>query len=149
MKVLVIGSGGREHALAWAISASPLCTKLYCAPGNAGIARERLTESGTLVQCANIGVEDLPGLLALWQSMKFSAADLEQRLTDFQVAVNADGSTVRLRDVARCEIGTENYEVTSYYNGKPLGGMAIRLASGANALETGNRVKAKMAGNKS
>ena len=37
MRVLLVGSGGREHALAWAISASPLLTKLYCAPGNAGI----------------------------------------------------------------------------------------------------------------
>ena len=39
MNVLLIGSGGREHALAWSISASPLATKLYCAPGNAGIAQ--------------------------------------------------------------------------------------------------------------
>src|SRR6516164_6249780 len=38
MKVLLVGGGGRAHALAWAISASPLLTKLYCAPGNAGIA---------------------------------------------------------------------------------------------------------------
>jgi multidrug efflux pump len=58
---------------------------------------------------------------------------------------NPDGSTVKLRDVAESKIGTENYEVQSYYNGKPLGGMAVRLAAGANALETGNRVKAKMA----
>ena len=58
---------------------------------------------------------------------------------------NPDGSTVKLKDVAESKIGTENYEIQSYYNGKPLGGMAIRLAAGANALETGDRVKAKMA----
>ena len=40
MKILLLGSGGREHALAWKIAASPLVTKLWCAPGNAGIARE-------------------------------------------------------------------------------------------------------------
>ncbi|MBN9600967.1 MAG: phosphoribosylamine--glycine ligase [Afipia sp.] len=40
MNILLIGSGGREHALAWKIAASPLLTKLWCAPGNAGIARE-------------------------------------------------------------------------------------------------------------
>ncbi|MFH1216883.1 MAG: efflux RND transporter permease subunit [Pseudomonadota bacterium] len=57
---------------------------------------------------------------------------------------NSDGSTVTLKDVAESRIGTENYEIQSFYNGKPVGGMAVRLASGANALETGNRVKAKM-----
>lgn len=40
MNILLLGSGGREHALAWKIAASPLCDRLYCAPGNAGIARE-------------------------------------------------------------------------------------------------------------
>src|SRR5689334_24474578 len=40
MHILLLGSGGREHALAWKIAASPLVTKLWCAPGNAGIARE-------------------------------------------------------------------------------------------------------------
>jgi len=40
MKVLVVGSGGREHALCWALAASPLCDTLYCAPGNGGISRE-------------------------------------------------------------------------------------------------------------
>src|SRR6202007_2981212 len=40
MNILLLGSGGREHALAWKIAASPLLTRLWCAPGNAGIARE-------------------------------------------------------------------------------------------------------------
>ncbi|HJV34083.1 efflux RND transporter permease subunit, partial [Geomonas sp.] len=57
---------------------------------------------------------------------------------------NPDGSTVRLKDVAECKIGTENYDIQSFYNGKPVGAMAIRLAAGANALDTANRVRAKM-----
>ncbi|OHB24814.1 MAG: multidrug efflux RND transporter permease, partial [Desulfuromonadaceae bacterium GWC2_58_13] len=58
---------------------------------------------------------------------------------------NGDGSTVRLKDVAETRVGTENYSIQARYKGKPIGGMAIRLAAGANALDTGNRVKAKMA----
>ena len=57
---------------------------------------------------------------------------------------NSDGSTVKLKDVAECKIGTENYDLESFDNGKPVGGMAIRLAAGANALETVTRIKAKM-----
>ncbi|MBI5076319.1 MAG: efflux RND transporter permease subunit [Nitrospirae bacterium] len=76
-----------------------------------------------------------------------NARALLQNTEQFDAVIlrtNPDGSTVKLKDVAESRIGTENYEVQSYYNGKPLGGMAIRLASGANALETGERVKAKM-----
>ena len=57
---------------------------------------------------------------------------------------NSDGSTVRLKDVAECKIGTENYDIQSFDNGSPVGAMAIRLAAGANALETADRIKAKM-----
>src|SRR5512137_613630 len=57
----------------------------------------------------------------------------------------SDGSTVRLKDVAECKIGTENYDIEARYKGKPVAGMALRLAAGANAVETGNRIKAKMA----
>ena len=55
MRILVVGSGGREHALCWAIATSPLTTALYCAPGNTGIARE--------AQCVPIGIDDLDGLV--------------------------------------------------------------------------------------
>jgi len=55
MRVLVVGSGGREHSLAWAISASPLVDRLFCAPGNAGIVEE--------AECIAIGATDIRGLV--------------------------------------------------------------------------------------
>ena len=58
MKVLVIGSGGREHALVWKLAQSPHVTALWCAPGNVGIAQEKLS-NGAGVELANIGAEDL------------------------------------------------------------------------------------------
>jgi len=58
--------------------------------------------------------------------------------------INPDGSTVRLRDVARTELGTESYESDTKLDGKPAAGMLIRLASGANALDTSKLIKAKM-----
>jgi phosphoribosylamine---glycine ligase len=59
MKVLVVGSGGREHALCWAISGSPLLTKLYCAPGNPGIA--------AVAECVDIDVLEIPTLVGFAQ----------------------------------------------------------------------------------
>src|ERR1700733_6908334 len=56
MRVLVVGSGGREHALCWAIAGSPLLTKLYCAPGNPGIA--------AVAECVNIGALEVATLVA-------------------------------------------------------------------------------------
>ncbi|WP_316980416.1 efflux RND transporter permease subunit [Shumkonia mesophila] len=58
--------------------------------------------------------------------------------------VNTDGSQVRLGDVAHVEMGSETYDISGRYNEKPAGGMAIRLATGANALDTANRVRARM-----
>ena len=55
MRVLVLGAGGREHALAWAVSQSPLVSEVICAPGNAGIAAE--------VRCAPLDPNDLCGKL--------------------------------------------------------------------------------------
>src|SRR5271170_785285 len=70
MKILVIGSGGREHALVWKLAQSPHGEKIFCAPGNAGIAQERLAKNSSLVECVNIGAEDLPKLLAFAQKKK-------------------------------------------------------------------------------
>jgi phosphoribosylamine--glycine ligase len=62
MRILVIGSGGREHALCWAIAASPLVDKLYCAPGNAGIADD--------AECVPISVMDTAGIIAFAKGEK-------------------------------------------------------------------------------
>ncbi len=56
MKVLVVGGGGREHALVWKVSQSPKVTKIFAAPGNAGMAQ--------LAECVPVKAEDIPGLLA-------------------------------------------------------------------------------------
>jgi phosphoribosylamine--glycine ligase len=62
MKILVVGGGGREHALVYAIWASPLCDALYCAPGNAGIAQN--------ATCVPIAAEDVGGILAFAKAEK-------------------------------------------------------------------------------
>src|SRR5215469_3957269 len=62
MHILLLGSGGREHALAWKIAASPLVTKLWCAPGNAGIARE--------AECVALDVADHAAVIAFCKTNK-------------------------------------------------------------------------------
>lgn len=71
------------------------------------------------------------------QSKLRTVADFQQIL----VKVNADGSQVRLGDLARVELGSETYGVNSRYRGKESAAMAISLATGANALDTAQRVK--------
>src|SRR5690606_33762493 len=91
------------------------------------------------------GAPALPG-------QQFNAAILAQtRLTSAEefgqilLRVNADGSMVKLSDVARIELGGEDYSVIARYNGKMATGLAIELATGANALDTAAAVKAKLA----
>jgi phosphoribosylamine--glycine ligase len=62
MNILLLGSGGREHALAWKIAASPLTTKLWCAPGNAGIAQE--------AECVGLDVTDHAAVVAFCKANK-------------------------------------------------------------------------------
>ena len=62
MKVLLVGSGGREHALAWKLSASERCDVLYCAPGNAGIEE--------CAECVAIAAEDVDGLVKFAKEKK-------------------------------------------------------------------------------
>ena len=56
MKVLIVGSGGREHAIAWKVAQSPMVDKIYCTPGNAGISE--------VAECVNIGAMEFDKLTA-------------------------------------------------------------------------------------
>lgn len=66
MRILIVGSGGREHAIAWKIAQSPKVEKLYCAPGNAGIA--------SVAECVNIKATDIPTLLSFAKEQKIDLA---------------------------------------------------------------------------
>ena len=62
MKILIVGGGGREHAIAWKVSQSPRVEKLYCAPGNAGIAE--------VAECVDIGVMEFGRLVEFAKEKK-------------------------------------------------------------------------------
>lgn len=127
MKVLIIGSGGREHALAWKISQSPLLTKLYAAPGNAGIAQ--------LAECHPIKVEDISGLLEFAKREKIDLtvvgpeAPLAAGIVDIfqkeglkifgpsQAAARLEGSKAFAKDqMHKFNIPTADYEVFGNIN---------------------------------
>src|SRR5690606_35652973 len=68
-----------------------------------------------------------------------------EEFSDIVVRSNPDGSVLRLGDVARVELGAETYEFLTRYNRKPASGMAISMTAGANALDTAEAVRAKLA----
>ncbi|TEB16142.1 Phosphoribosylamine--glycine ligase [Pelotomaculum sp. FP] len=122
MRVLVVGGGGREHALVWKLKQSPRVTKVYCAPGNAGIARD--------ADCIHIKAEDVQGLLnfALKNEIgltvvgpeaplnagivdRFEAAGLKI-FGPSQAAAEIEGSKVLSKEImARYGIPTASYAV--------------------------------------
>lgn len=68
-----------------------------------------------------------------------------EEFANILLKVNSDGSQIRIKDVARVEIGGESYDSHNTFNGKPASGMAIMLATDANALDTADAVRAKLA----
>ncbi|HIH9856605.1 efflux RND transporter permease subunit [Klebsiella pneumoniae] len=103
------------------------------------------------VQNDQIAPGQLGGTPALKGQQLNASIIAQTRLKDPQefgkvtLRVNADGSVVHLKDVARIELGGENYNVVARINGKPASGLGIKLATGANALDTATAIKAKLA----
>lgn len=162
MRVLVIGSGGREHALCWALGRSPLCSHLMCAPGNAGIAE--------LAECVPIAAENVSGLVSFVaaHSVDFVVVGPEaplvlglvDRLRDLGVrvfgptarAAAIEGSKAFMKDLCeRCGVPTADYarfdepdEAKEYIHrhGAPLVVKADGLAAGKGVIVCHNENEA-------
>jgi phosphoribosylamine--glycine ligase len=120
MRVLVVGGGGREHALCWAIARSSLCDELICAPGNAGIA--------DVAECIDVGAEDVDAIVALSKEREVDfvvigpegplVAGLVDRLSDIGIkafgpsasAALLEGSKGFMKDLShRCGVPSAAY----------------------------------------
>ncbi len=132
---------GTQHAM-----------RIWLDPGK--LVSYKLTpgDLGNAVKAYNVQVSagqagSLPAVKGQGLNVTVNVQEMLQTPRQFEnipVRINSDGSTVRLKDVARAELGTEAYETRTLTNGLPSAGMVIRLASGANALDTSKNVKDKM-----
>ncbi|MBA4356245.1 MAG: hydrophobe/amphiphile efflux-1 family RND transporter [Desulfovibrio sp.] len=87
------------------------------------------------------GSPAVPGQQMNFTILSQTRLETTEQFAKILLRVNQDGSAVRVGDVARCELGRENYSTVTHFNGKPAAGVAIRLATGANALDTVKAVK--------
>ena len=100
------------------------------------------------VQMAGGKIGGMPAVPGQQISVTVNAASRLQTVEEFNnvmLRMNPDGSVVRLKDVARVEMGGENMNVLTRYNGKEASGLALKLATGANSLQTTDRIKAEVA----
>ncbi|MCL1926448.1 MAG: efflux RND transporter permease subunit [Syntrophorhabdaceae bacterium] len=99
---------------------------------------------------AEVSAGQLGGAPAIWGQRMNATITVQNMLktpeefADIPIRTNPDGSVVRIKDVARTELGTETYDIQGFSDGRPSAGLAIRQAAGANALDTAEAVRAKM-----
>lgn len=91
------------------------------------------------------GLPALPGTQLNATIIGKTRLQTAEQFGNILLKVNPDGSQVRLHDVARIALGGQNYSIDAQFNGKPASGMAIKLASGANALDTAKAIRATVA----
>jgi len=153
MKILVIGSGGREHALVWKIRQSPHVSKVYCAPGNGGIAG--------LAECVALKADDIPGLLAfaLDQGIDLTVVGPEAPLVNgivdvferagrkvfgpSKAAAQLEGSKVFAKDfMARYFVPTARYAVFEHLEAAKaaISGFTLPVVVKADGLAAGKGV---------
>ena len=91
------------------------------------------------------GTPAIPGQMMQATITQSTLLQTPEQFGNILLKVNPDGSQVRIKDVARIELGAENYNFDTRYNGQPAAGFGIQLATNANALDTANAVRAKVA----
>ncbi|MDB5988994.1 MAG: multidrug transporter [Herbaspirillum sp.] len=90
------------------------------------------------------GAPSLPGQMLQATITEATLLRTPEQFGNILLKVNADGSQVRIKDVASVELGAENYNYDTKYNGQPTAGFGVQLATGANALDTAKAVRAKI-----
>lgn len=131
----------------------PYAMRIWLDPSKMNSFNMTTTDVRAAIQAQNADVSagQLGGMPAVKGQQLNATIMAQSRLRtveDFEkimLRVNEDGSQVRLKDVARVELGVQNYDIIARFNGQPAAGMAISLATGANALTTAAAVKKRLA----
>ena len=110
---------------------------------SAGEVTNAITAQNAQVTYGSLGgTPALPGQMYSYTITGQKRLETVEQFENILLKVNPDGTKVKLKDVAKIELGGESYNASGKYNGRPASGLAIKLSSGANALETAQKVKA-------
>ena len=105
----------------------------------------KIKEQNNQVSAGQLGgAPSVPGQQLNATIVAQTRLETPEQFGNILLRVNTDGSRVYLHDVARIDLGAENYDIVARFKGKPASGIGVNLASGANALETADAVKAKI-----